>query len=185
MLARLLLLHTQLAGLTEVNLGKVTLQTEEHSSLSRLNIFAVDVHLLGAILQRKGAEVFYDDVFSTKSQERGEDKFIIHLESGTKADVTALYDVQLQLLGGTLLAQLVAVVAKTLVHAPLSRLNISAESADVGVASLLKNSVGANVVCHDFLHDENFLLARLQKSNLVVRMRGRGKKDKKKGKKVG
>ena len=97
-----------------------------------------------------------------ESQERREDKLFTYLESGTKADVTALDDVQLQLFGGTLLAQLVAVVAKTFVHAPLSRLNISAKSADVGVASLLQNCVGANIVRHDFLHDENFLLARLQ-----------------------
>ena len=50
LLARLLLLHAQLARLAEVNLGEVALQAKEHATLAGLHVFAVDVHLLGAVL---------------------------------------------------------------------------------------------------------------------------------------
>ena len=86
-----------------------------------------------------------------------------HLEARSETDVTALDDVQLQFFSSALFAQLVAVIAKALVHASLSRLNISAESANVRVASFLKNSISAHIVGHDFLHYENFLLACLQR----------------------
>lgn len=86
-----------------------------------------------------------------------------YLEARSETDVTALDDVQLQFFSSALFAQLVAVIAKALVHASLSRLNISAESANVRVASFLKNGIGAHIVGHDFLHNENFLLACLQR----------------------
>jgi hypothetical protein len=92
----------------------------------------------------------------------------VDLESWSKADVTTLNDIELQFFGSAQLTQLVPMIAQTFMNSPLARLNISTQGANVSVTSLLKDSISTNVVRHDFLHDEDFLLARLLHSIISV-----------------